>query len=123
MGTVLAGDVAQITSNALVVVNVGDPLVIEVPPNGEFDFMLQAVIATDVISLTAGPIVGSLQQYVPDGTVALLQVAGPTTVEQTTDVVSGYLQTTIRRSLLQPGRYTLTCWVGDQQANLVLVIP
>lgn len=99
------------------------PLTIDVAPNGAADFMLQAVVATDVISITAGPIIGSLQQYVPDGTIALLQVNGPTSFEQTTDVVAGYLQTTIRRSLLPSGRYLLTCWVGDRQSSQVLIIP
>ncbi|KPL80494.1 hypothetical protein [Herpetosiphon geysericola] len=99
------------------------PLVLDIPPDGATDFLVQAVVATDVISVTVGPIVGSLQQYVPDGTMALLQVNGPIRLEQTTDVVAGYLQTTIRRSLLPSGRYLLTCWVGDRQSNQVFIIP
>jgi len=100
-----------------------EPLIVDVPPNGGFDFALQAVVATDVISITAGPISGSLQQYVPDGTIAVLQVTGPARFEQTSDVVAGYIQTTIRRSLLPAGRYTLICRVGDKQAKLLLVVP
>lgn len=102
---------------------ISEPLVVDVPPNGGFDFDLQAVVATEVISISAGPIIGSLQQYVPDGTIAVLQFTGPAMIEQTSDVVAGYIQTTIRRSLLPSGSYTLTCWVGDKQAKLLLVIP
>lgn len=113
----------RLTIQARIFRIISAPLVIDVPSDGAADFMLQAVVATDVISITAGPIIGSLQQYVPDGTIALLQVNGPTRVEHTTDVVAGYLQTTIRRSLLPSGRYLLTCWVGDRQSSQVLMIP
>ena len=78
----------------------------------------------DVI-LRAGPMVGPLEQYVPDGTPVLFRLTGARGLRRWIQASSdaGYATVTIRLATLPSGDYRVTVLAGSGQGTTAFVIP
>lgn len=75
---------------------------------------ITVTVDSDAVQLRAGPLLGILDQYIPDGTEAvfILQRDGgrPETIR--TNSAAGYVTASVRRRHLSPGSYTVRITVG-----------
>ncbi len=87
---------------------------------------LRAMPTADLLTLVAGPLLGPLGQYIPDGTIVrfTLQAEGIEGIVQeiTAPVSAGFATAVIRRNLLADGRYTVrvTAGVGEGYTSVEL---
>lgn len=84
------------------------------PNVGSSRFQVVTRQTEDEIIIEAGPILGDLQQYVPDGTPVLFELLGQSVQAE---VKLGYATAVLRRRPLPAGTYNVQVTVGDQSAN------
>ena len=83
------------------------------------DFQVEARVQPDEIALVAGPLVGALGQFVPDGTVVTFTVTGAETPPrmETAPADGGYATAVLRTAGLEPGAYDVLVTAGTGQGH------
>ncbi|MCB0156486.1 MAG: hypothetical protein KDD83_00010 [Caldilineaceae bacterium] len=83
------------------------------------DFQVEARVQPDEIALVAGPLVGALGQFVPDGTVVTFTVTGAETPPRTVTAPAdgGYATAVLRTAGLEPGAYDVLVTAGTGQGH------
>jgi hypothetical protein len=94
-------------------------------PNSSFPIQAKRETERGLLILTAGPILGSLSQYVPDGTPVSFSVIFSDeqilSLEGVTE--TGYASLEISLGVLGTGRFEIKASAGSGFGNLVVVIP
>ena len=111
----LAGEA---TIQAVVSQQVSDPLTLQFVAS-EVRVPLETKLNGRVLTVVAGPILGKLQQYLPDGTEAQFIIANAAFEgdAQTSTIDNGFVSADFRIENLPAGDYTLTVIIGDNNAQ------
>jgi hypothetical protein len=82
-------------------------------------------VADQTIELVAGPMLGSLQQFIPDGTPVQFLLTDAEGRQTLIDAVadSGYARAVAWPALLQPGTYTVEVTVGTGHGKTAFQVP
>ncbi|MBP7960999.1 MAG: SH3 domain-containing protein [Caldilineaceae bacterium] len=90
------------------------------PAVGTFPLTADLHTPSGDLTLTAGPVLGPLSQYVPDGTSVRFEVADSLGLVQTVSGITdaGYAMVAVRLVGLQSGDYTVTAQAGSGQGQL-----
>lgn len=113
---------------ALVLNTTSQVLTLDFEPGiGVAPIPLRATPSADLLTLVAGPLLGPLGQYIPDGTVVrfTVQVAGRDEIAQeiTAPAAAGFATALIRRNLLATGRYTVHVTAGVGEGYTTVDLP
>jgi len=105
-----------------------EPLVVEFtlgPAVSQFDIDVEINSEKGELALTAGPITGELDQYVPDGTPVTYDIIGPDKVTHTVTAVSdaGYATGTIRLINLTNGLQKVEAKAGSGSGTVTFKLP
>ena len=84
-----------------------------------FPVAIQVAPHMGAVELTAGPVLGNLSQYVPDGTAVLFRYTGPDNRTRLVRgaVEAGYATAEIRLAQLVPGEYIVKASAGSGEGN------
>ncbi len=95
------------------------------PAIGKFPVNVQNDPVDKAYLLNAGPLLGKLGQYIPDGTPVHFQLTSRTGRQYSLDGVSdaGYARVEIIKSLYAPGSYNIQASAGSGQGSGKLVLP
>lgn len=115
-----------VTIQAFILNTVSRPLQITFTPDGAVAPIPLAVFKhADTVELRAGPMLGAIKQYIPDGTVVSFQIVPPAGSILTTTVQSdaGFATGLLRRSLFTNGQYKVTVIAGAAQGAVAFTLP
>ncbi|MCB0011620.1 MAG: hypothetical protein KDE34_06955 [Anaerolineales bacterium] len=105
-----------------------EPLTLAFTPGPAVGFIpvaLRLNPATGSLTITAGPVLGQLNQYVPDGTRVEFRFTGPDGVPFTelAQVDAGYAELVLRLAELAPGTYELVLVAGAGYGGIHFEVP
>ncbi|MCA9985763.1 MAG: hypothetical protein KDE59_15765, partial [Anaerolineales bacterium] len=105
-----------------------EPLTLAFTPGPAVGFIpvaLRLNPATGSLTITAGPVLGQLNQYVPDGTRVEFRFTGPDGVPFTelAQVDAGYAELVLRLAELVPGTYELVLVAGAGYGGIRFEVP
>ncbi|MBX3010738.1 MAG: hypothetical protein KF832_04490 [Caldilineaceae bacterium] len=103
-----------------------EPLSLEFTPGPAVQPILVTTrLEVDGMRLVAGPLLGELGQFIPDGTVVTFTITAPLGAVETITAVAdyGYAQTLVRQSTLRPGRYRVAVAAGTGQGHATFALP
>ncbi len=88
---------------------------------------LRVTPTAELLTLVAGPMLGPLGQYIPDGTEVRFTVRpagiGEFAQELTVPAVAGFATAVIRRNLLATGHYTVHVTAGAGEGSITIDLP
>jgi hypothetical protein len=95
------------------------------PAVNDFPIVAHVDASKQSIELTAGPMLGPLQQFIPDGTPVQFVLTDSAGRQTRVDAVSvrGYALAVARLAFLQLGKYTAEVTVGTGSGKLVVQVP
>lgn len=90
----------------------------------DFELPLDFLLDNGTLTLTAGPVLGTLNQFLPDGLEAHFVILsdGQAALRQTGVLRDGYASARFRTSELNEGSHTLSVLVGDKSDSLTITI-
>lgn len=104
-----------------------EPLTIEFtagPAIGRFPLDFELDNSAGAVYITAGPIIGSLEQYVPDGTPVTFEITDENgdTQSATAYTDQGYATAELRRIQFDTGRYEINATAGAGTGRVAIII-
>lgn len=105
-----------------------DPLQVAFTPGpavGTFPVKVQVLAADRALQVTAGPVLGPLAQYVPDGTTVLFHITDASAISQwvSTTTSNGFATVEVRLAALTAGQYAIDAMAGSGKGSATFRYP
>lgn len=95
------------------------------PAVGSFPVVAQVNARDGVVTVAAGPLLGPLDQFVPDGTLVRFRIVGPDGAARQVDGLAeqGRARIELRQAQLDAGAYTVEATAGSGRGTTTFVAP